>query len=174
MDERGRSFHCVTWTLPPAIHHRPRRSFHTGRTTTTVVRPDRRHRPIHIRPCAFKRWLRSGEECFDQILRVWISPQIMEEPPKDAERGRTFKFLFIACEIFTCEVDIILKALVEDDELMNMLLSFLEPEHPHSTLLAGYFSKDCPEVHGNAAKALSAITRYAPPGLDTKISSLVL
>ncbi|KAJ0525421.1 putative SIT4 phosphatase-associated protein family [Helianthus annuus] len=43
--------------------------------------------------------------------------------------------------IFTCEVDIILKALVEDEELMNMLFSFLEPEHPHSALLAGYFSK---------------------------------
>ncbi|KAJ0794876.1 putative SIT4 phosphatase-associated protein family [Helianthus annuus] len=43
--------------------------------------------------------------------------------------------------IFTCEVDIILKALVEDEELMNMLFSFLELEHPHSALLAGYFSK---------------------------------
>ncbi|KAD3641512.1 hypothetical protein R6Q59_004129 [Mikania micrantha] len=36
---------------------------------------------------------------------------------------------------------IILKAMVEDEELLNMLFSFLEPEHPHSTLLAGYFSK---------------------------------
>lgn len=26
-------------------------------------------------------------------------------------------------------------------QLMNLLFSFLEPEHPHSTLLAGYFSK---------------------------------
>lgn len=86
------------------------------------------------------------------------------------------RFPFIACEIFTCEVDIILKALVENEEvltvifvmylysplcymrislnivytnwlshfgcqLMNLLFSFLEPEHPHSTLLAGYFSK---------------------------------
>ncbi|MFS7938160.1 putative SIT4 phosphatase-associated protein family [Helianthus anomalus] len=41
---------------------------------------------------------------------------------------------FIACEIFTCEVDIILKALVEDEELMNMLFFFLEPEHHHSAL----------------------------------------
>lgn len=87
------------------------------------------------------------------------------------------RFPFIACEIFTCEVDIILKALVENEEvftllflsyifilplyymlsslnivyinwlchfgcqLMNLLFSFLEPEHTHSTLLAGYFSK---------------------------------
>ncbi|OIT06162.1 PREDICTED: serine/threonine-protein phosphatase 6 regulatory subunit 3 [Nicotiana attenuata] len=66
---------------------------------------------------------------------------IVEEAPEDAEKRRTFKFPFIACEIFTCEVDIILKTLVEDDELMNLLFSFLEPEHAHSTLLAGYFSK---------------------------------
>ncbi|KAI7735193.1 hypothetical protein M8C21_030850, partial [Ambrosia artemisiifolia] len=72
----------------------------------------------------------------EQLVRY-----IVEEPPEDAEKGRTFKFPFIACEIFTCEVDIILKALVEDDELMNLLFSFLDPEHPHSTQLAGYFSK---------------------------------
>ncbi|KAL4562067.1 hypothetical protein LXL04_034257 [Taraxacum kok-saghyz] len=72
----------------------------------------------------------------EQLLRY-----IVEEAPEDAAKGRTFKFPFIACEIFTCEVDIILKTLVEDEELMNLLFSFLEPEHPHSTLLAGYFSK---------------------------------
>ncbi|WCJ24282.1 Serine/threonine-protein phosphatase 6 regulatory subunit [Euphorbia peplus] len=66
---------------------------------------------------------------------------IVEEAPEDAEKRRTFKFPFIACEIFTCEVDIILKTLVEDEELMDLLFSFLEPKHSHSTLLAGYFSK---------------------------------
>ncbi|XP_058195861.1 uncharacterized protein LOC131312119 isoform X1 [Rhododendron vialii] len=72
----------------------------------------------------------------EQLLRY-----IVEEAPEDAEKRRSFKFPFIACEIFTCEVDIILKSLVEDEELMNYLFSFLEPEHSHSTLLAGYFSK---------------------------------
>ncbi|KAH7841653.1 hypothetical protein Vadar_032705 [Vaccinium darrowii] len=72
----------------------------------------------------------------EQLLRY-----IVEEAPEDAEKRRSFKFPFIACEIFTCEVDIILKSLVEDEELMNCLFSFLEPEHSHSTLLAGYFSK---------------------------------
>lgn len=179
----------------------------------------------------------------EQLIRY-----VVEEGPEDAEKRRTFKFPFIACEIFTCEVDIILKALVEDEELMNLLFSFLEPERSHSTLLAGYFSKvvislllrktvafmnyllahqdiirklveligitsimevlirligadehlytsymdsmqwleetdvlemivdkfsssDCPEVHANAAETLCAITRYAPPGLASKISS---
>ncbi|KAG6681905.1 hypothetical protein I3842_13G112700 [Carya illinoinensis] len=66
---------------------------------------------------------------------------IVEEAPGDAESKRVFKFPFIACEIFTCEIDVILKTLVEEEELMNLLFSFLEPNRPHSTLLAGYFSK---------------------------------
>ncbi|TKY67211.1 Serine/threonine-protein phosphatase 6 regulatory subunit 3 [Spatholobus suberectus] len=66
---------------------------------------------------------------------------IIEEPPEDAENKRIFKFPFIACEIFTCEIDVILKTLVDEEELMNLLFSFLEPDRSHSMLLAGYFSK---------------------------------
>ncbi|XVF46333.1 hypothetical protein PTKIN_Ptkin03bG0018700 [Pterospermum kingtungense] len=66
---------------------------------------------------------------------------VVEEPPEDADSKRAFKFPFIACEIFTCEIDVILKTLVEEEELMNLLFSFLEPNRPHSALLAGYFSK---------------------------------
>ncbi|KAL0398268.1 UNVERIFIED_CONTAM: Serine/threonine-protein phosphatase 6 regulatory subunit [Sesamum radiatum] len=69
---------------------------------------------------------------------------IVEEAPVDAEKQRTFKFPFIACEIFTCEVDIILKALVEDEEVWAFdgpVILLLDPERPHGTLLAGYFSK---------------------------------
>ncbi|KAK6138098.1 hypothetical protein DH2020_028162 [Rehmannia glutinosa] len=79
---------------------------------------------------------------------------IIEEPQEDADSKRTFNFhfwlkilfndvgfLFVACEIFTCEIDVILKTLVEEEELMNLLFSFLEPNRPHSALLAGYFSK---------------------------------
>ncbi|KAM7256691.1 hypothetical protein ACFE04_012432 [Oxalis oulophora] len=66
---------------------------------------------------------------------------IVEEVPDNAEKRQTFKFPFIACEFFTCEVDIILKTLVEDEELLNLLFSFLEPNKSRSTLLAGYFSK---------------------------------
>ncbi|CAK8536234.1 unnamed protein product [Lathyrus sativus] len=72
----------------------------------------------------------------EQLLRY-----IIEEPPQDAESKRTFKFPFIACEIFTCEIDVILKTLVDEEELMNLLFSFLEPNRSHSALLAGYFSK---------------------------------
>ncbi|XP_018491707.1 uncharacterized protein LOC108862158 [Raphanus sativus] len=73
----------------------------------------------------------------EQLLRY-----IVEEPPNDAaDSKRSFKFPFISCEIFTCEIDVILKTLVEDQELMDLLFSFLEPNRPHSALPAGYFSK---------------------------------
>ncbi|WCJ41014.1 SIT4 phosphatase-associated family protein [Euphorbia peplus] len=72
----------------------------------------------------------------EQLLRY-----IIEEPSEDAESKRAFKFPFISCEIFTCEIDVILKTLVEEEELMDLLFSFLEPDRPHSALLAGYFSK---------------------------------
>ena len=71
---------------------------------------------------------------------------IVKEAPKDAEKKRTFKyglacvtlrtyyltvffnsmlscrFPFIACEIFICEVDIILRTLVEDEEVFFYIL----------------------------------------------------
>ncbi|XP_050139834.1 uncharacterized protein LOC126615946 isoform X2 [Malus sylvestris] len=72
----------------------------------------------------------------EQLLRY-----IVEEAPEDAESKRAFKFPFIACEVFTCEIDVILKTLVDEEKLMNLLFSFLEPNRPHSAPLAGYFSK---------------------------------
>lgn len=72
----------------------------------------------------------------EQLLRY-----IVVEAPETDEKNRSFKYPFIACEIFTCEVDVILQTLVEEEELMDLLFSFLKPEHSHTTLLAGYFSK---------------------------------
>ncbi|XP_047321488.1 serine/threonine-protein phosphatase 6 regulatory subunit 3-like [Impatiens glandulifera] len=66
---------------------------------------------------------------------------IVEEAPEDAESKRVFKFPYIACEIFTCEIDVILRTFVEEDELMTLFFSFLDPNRPHNALLAGYFSK---------------------------------
>ncbi|GAY38377.1 hypothetical protein CUMW_036240 [Citrus unshiu] len=80
-------------------------------------------------------FLRDREQV-EKLLRY-----IVEEAPVDAESKQAFKFPFVACEIFTCEIDVILKTLVEEEELMNLLFSFLEPNRPHSALLAGYFSK---------------------------------
>ncbi|CAN6989589.1 unnamed protein product [Brassica rapa subsp. trilocularis] len=53
----------------------------------------------------------------------------------------SIRFPFISSEVLTCEIDVILKTLVEEEELMNLLFSFLEPNRSHSVILAGYFSK---------------------------------
>ncbi|RZC78977.1 hypothetical protein C5167_003207, partial [Papaver somniferum] len=85
----------------------------------------------------------SKESDFINFLRerAQVEQLLFEEAPEDAESNRVFKFSFMACGVFTCEIDVILKTLVEDEELMDLLFSFLEPNHPHSSLLAGYFSK---------------------------------
>ncbi|KAG9146518.1 hypothetical protein Leryth_011777 [Lithospermum erythrorhizon] len=72
----------------------------------------------------------------EQLLRY-----IVEVAPEDVDNKRTFKFPFVACEIITSEIDVILKTLVEEEELMDLLFSFLEPNRSHCALLAGYFSK---------------------------------
>ncbi|CDY12058.1 BnaC03g59740D [Brassica napus] len=72
----------------------------------------------------------------EQLIRY-----IIEEPLDDVEKKPTFKFPFVACEIFTCEIEMILKTLVEDEELMLLLFSFLEAKETHNSLLVGYFSK---------------------------------
>ncbi|RZC86455.1 hypothetical protein C5167_030534 [Papaver somniferum] len=57
--------------------------------------------------------------------------------------GAQFLLVFVACEIFTCEIEVILKTLMDDDEfqLKGLLSSFMGPNHPHIPLLVGYFSK---------------------------------
>ncbi|CAF2283056.1 BnaA04g16410D [Brassica napus] len=74
----------------------------------------------------------------EQLLRYVVEEPLEED---DADSKRAFKYPFISCEIFTCEIEVILKTLVEDDKLMDLLFSFLEPSRPHSALLAGYFGK---------------------------------
>ncbi|KAK4785588.1 hypothetical protein SAY86_002277 [Trapa natans] len=77
----------------------------------------------------------------DRMQVEQLLQYVIEEPPEDADSKRAFKFPFIACEIFTCEIDVILKTLVEEEGLMDLLFSFLNPDRPHSASLAGYFSK---------------------------------
>uniref|UniRef100_A0A0E0KVE0 Uncharacterized protein n=1 Tax=Oryza punctata TaxID=4537 RepID=A0A0E0KVE0_ORYPU len=77
----------------------------------------------------------------DKVQVEQLLHYIVEEAPEDAEKKRIFRFPFVACEIFTCEVDVIMKTLVEDEDLMDLLFSYLKPDQPHGTLLAGYFCK---------------------------------
>ncbi|KAI3784949.1 hypothetical protein L1987_44057 [Smallanthus sonchifolius] len=137
-DESGRSFHCVTWTSPPAIHHRPRRSFHTGRTTTTVVRPGRRRPPAQTPPSLF-----TQAPVTVPVRFFCLPPLILNHLILIASEGLKHHVFEVSLVDLQNDEDhaYIRKIRLRDEDLMNMLFSFLEPEHPHSTLLAGYFSK---------------------------------
>lgn len=52
-----------------------------------------------------------------------------------------YKYAFIACEIFSCEIDSIYSTLLEDEELMKVLFAYLDNEVLPSALISGYFSR---------------------------------
>ncbi|KAI4340414.1 hypothetical protein MLD38_025253 [Melastoma candidum] len=74
----------------------------------------------------------SGKEQVMQLLQY-----IVGEPPE----GSDTKFSYISCEILTSNIDAILNTLLEDDQLMDFLFSFLEPNRDHKAQLAEYFRK---------------------------------
>ncbi|KAL9831269.1 putative SIT4 phosphatase-associated protein family [Arabidopsis thaliana] len=119
------------WKLTALSAASPVRRFHFGRTLDEedIIQECR---ALNSRLINFLRERAQVE----QLLRF-----IVEESPEDADSKRAFKFPFISSEVLTCEIDVILKTLVDEEELMNLLFSFLEPNRSHSVMLAGYFSK---------------------------------
>ncbi|MCO5552402.1 hypothetical protein L7F22_005913 [Adiantum nelumboides] len=77
-----------------------------------------------------------GKSQIQQLVKY-----VVEEPSEESDTKRVFKFPFIACEIITCEIEVILKTIVDDEQIMDLLFSFLDSNHSHGALLAGYFSK---------------------------------
>ena len=52
-----------------------------------------------------------------------------------------FKYAFTACEVLCCEVDQIYSALLDDEELVAKLFSFLDAPRPLNLTKAGYFAR---------------------------------
>lgn len=66
---------------------------------------------------------------------------LVEEPSVEADARRRFKYPFVSCEIFCCEVEGIYNTLLESDALMEKLFSILHQERPLNSMLAGYFAR---------------------------------
>ena len=67
---------------------------------------------------------------------------MIDPPPPDADAQREFKYPYLACEIFCCEIDAVFQTLVDDDcALFARVMSFLDPPGPLNPMLASYFSK---------------------------------
>ncbi|RUS76743.1 hypothetical protein EGW08_015499 [Elysia chlorotica] len=92
------------------------------------------------------------QECKAQnrkLVDFLVQPENMEqmvkfitvEPPDDVDEKLRFKYPNTACELLTSDVTQINDKLAGDNELVNMLYSFLEGEKPLNPLLASFFSK---------------------------------
>ncbi|KAK3776485.1 hypothetical protein RRG08_023835 [Elysia crispata] len=92
------------------------------------------------------------QECKAQnrkLVDFLVQPENMEqmvkfitvEPPDDVDEKLRFKYPNTACELLTSDVTQINDKLAGENELVNMLYSFLEGEKPLNPLLASFFSK---------------------------------
>ena len=67
---------------------------------------------------------------------------MVDPPPADADARREFKYPYLACEIFCCELDAVFATLCEDEcELFGRIVRFIDTNEPLRPMLAGYFGK---------------------------------
>eukprot|EP00232_Nephroselmis_pyriformis_P025297 CAMPEP_0182860884 /NCGR_PEP_ID=MMETSP0034_2-20130328/5186_1 /TAXON_ID=156128 /ORGANISM="Nephroselmis pyriformis, Strain CCMP717" /LENGTH=648 /DNA_ID=CAMNT_0024992755 /DNA_START=113 /DNA_END=2056 /DNA_ORIENTATION=- len=76
----------------------------------------------------------------EKLLKYLVEPQQPDEGDAEAGSAAT-RYSFVSCEILCCEIDAIFTTLLEDEELMELLFSFLDKEDAKSCLRAGYFSR---------------------------------
>ena len=58
-----------------------------------------------------------------------------------ADEKQHFKYAFTSCEVLCCEVDQIYSALLDEEELVAKLFSFLDAPRPLNLTKAGYFAR---------------------------------
>ena len=67
---------------------------------------------------------------------------VADPPPPDADARREFKYPYLACEIFCCELDAVFATLCEDEcALFGRIVSFIDTDEPLHPTRAGYFGK---------------------------------
>ena len=57
------------------------------------------------------------------------------------DNKQQLKFPFVACEVFCCEVDAVLDALLESERHLGHLFSLLAGPPPLNSVLVGYFAR---------------------------------
>ena len=62
--------------------------------------------------------------------------------PSDSLNEKTrFKYSNLSCELLTCDVNQLIEGIMNNDEIINKLYSFIESEDSLNPLLASYFAR---------------------------------
>lgn len=74
-------------------------------------------------------------------IKQLVSNIVTLPKEEDTNESTRFKYSNISCELLTCDIALINETLITNEELIDMLYSFLNNESPLNPLLASYFSK---------------------------------
>ncbi|XP_061629434.1 serine/threonine-protein phosphatase 6 regulatory subunit 3 isoform X10 [Phyllopteryx taeniolatus] len=123
------------------------------------------------------------QECKAQnhkLVDFLLRPQCMEdlvtfitqEPSADVEEDIKYKYPNISCELLTSDVSQINDRLVEDENLLMKLYSFLENEPPLNPLLASFFSKVLSILVGRKPEQIVEFLRKREDFVDLMIKHI--
>lgn len=97
---------------------------------------------------------------------------LVDVADEDSDDKRQFKYPFTACEIFCCEVESIYNTLLENEDLLDKLMSLLKGERPLNTVLAGYFSRVMSSLMARRSGDLVEYMREKPEILQLLVHHL--
>ncbi|XP_061533155.1 serine/threonine-protein phosphatase 6 regulatory subunit 3 isoform X2 [Phycodurus eques] len=106
-------------------------------------------------------------ECMEDLVTF-----ITEEPSADVEEDIKYKYPNISCELLTSDVSQINDRLVEDENLLMKLYSFLENEPPLNPLLASFFSKVLSILVGRKPEQIVEFLRKREDFVDLMIKHI--
>ncbi|KAI8998266.1 SIT4 phosphatase-associated protein-domain-containing protein [Gaertneriomyces semiglobifer] len=81
-----------------------------------------------------------------KLIEYLAKPEILKEllgyiTAEDLDENRAFKYPYLACEIFSCEIFSICEVIVANNELLEDFWKVLDRDAPLNPLTASYFSK---------------------------------
>ena len=83
---------------------------------------------------------------YKALISSLISPEHVSSLLKyllgdDLDEEKQFKYPYLVCEIINCEIDQLLDAIIDKEELLNYIWKYLDSEPPLNSLRASYFSR---------------------------------
>ncbi|KAK9810880.1 hypothetical protein WJX73_005157 [Symbiochloris irregularis] len=114
-------------------------------------------------------FLRTPETLMQLISYIVVPPAADTEYGSDTKH---LKYPFAACEVFCCEVDSIMGAVVQEDEPLNKLFSLLDEPPPLNCVMAGYFTRVVTSLLIKRSQELLAYLQHHPQILSRAVAHL--